>query len=250
MSYLPSNLASPQRLNKSFSSFTYSRKGSSPRSVGGFPDISANSIDLSESDNSDSEEEDVSAHDLLAVARGRLEQQKVMEDLRKAREALQEKDAEIEHLQLQLQIALSTKRDLVIVNQELEDQHEQDRQQLTEKEHDLKRTSMACQEVKAQVEKEFLNELAEMANKLEEAEKRRVQEVAQKNQTINMLKGKVAKMGELIQLAQRIEESEARLIEENREQEEIIRRLQEKVRRFEVEETIRQLELGQRTEAP
>lgn len=190
------------------------------------------SSDESDSDDSD-EDIDASAKDLLAAAKGRMEQQKLMDELKQARLTIAQRATEIQQLKGQVQMAICTKRDLVMANQDLEIQHQVDLHELSLKECDLRRSSFHNIELRADIEKEFMNELTELSLKVERAESRRIEELKEKDKVISFLRRKLSRMDDLIEMAQRISESEEALVRECDGKDELIQALQEKIRHLE-----------------
>lgn len=181
----------------------------SPKSVGRFPDAatannnknkmaaySSEEDEESSDDDSDDEEEEeeVDARDLLAQVNARMEQQRLMEDAKQLRATIEQKDTEIEQLTGQLRMAISTKCDLVIAHTELERLHESDMERRKHYADEVKRHNLYLQEVRAEVELEFMNELTQLATKVAETEERRQQEVTEKDLTIKLLEQKIYRM--------------------------------------------------------
>ena len=180
----------------------------SPKSVGRFPDAatannnnknkmaaySSEEDEESSDDDSDEEDEEVDARDLLAQVNARMEQQRLMEDAKQLRATIEQKDTEIEQLTGQLRMAISTKCDLVIAHTELERLHESDMERRKHYADEVKRHNLYLQEVRAEVELEFMNELTQLATKVAETEERRQQEVTEKDLTIKLLEQKIYRM--------------------------------------------------------
>ena len=168
----------------------------SPKSVGRFPGDSAYSDEDESSDDDDSEDEveEVDARDLLAQVNARMEQQRLMEEAKELRSVIEKKNAEIEQLTGQLRMAISTKCDLVIAHTELERLHEQDMKVRETYADDMKRSNLYLMEVRAEVEKEFMNELTQLSQKVQESEERRKKDVEEKDLTIKLLEQKIYRM--------------------------------------------------------
>ena len=174
----------------------------SPKSVGRFPEGNTNknkmaaysSEEEEESSDEESEDEEVDARDLLAQVNARMEQQRLMEEAKQLRAIIEQKDTEIEQLTGQLRMAISTKCDLVIAHTELERLHESDMERRKNYADEVKRHNLYLQEVRAEVEMEFMNELTQLATKVQETEERRQKDVEEKDLTIKLLEQKIYRM--------------------------------------------------------
>lgn len=197
-----SNLKKDSSHNKRPSSTN--NAGGSPKSVVRFPDRSKASAasaysdeELSDSESESEEEEEsnsVATNDLLDQVKSRMEQQRLMEEAKELRKTIEKKDAEIEQLTGQLRMAISTKCDLVIAHTELERLHEVDLKQRDLYAEDMKRANLAMIEMRAEVEKEFMNELTDLSNQVEETEDLRKKEAADKDEIIRLLEEKVRRL--------------------------------------------------------
>lgn len=182
--------------------------------------VSEDEDDRSEEEESSEEEEDddksVDATDLLAAVKGRMEQQKLMDETRDLRRMLDVKEEEIKTLTGQLQMAISTKHSLLIVNSELEQRHEQDMQASVRFEENLHLAGRVHLNVREEIEKDFVNDLNRMAQRLHSTEimlsekedkicmleaqltqkhiKEACTECLEKTETIALLQGKVHKL--------------------------------------------------------
>lgn len=182
----------------------------SPKSVGRFPTTttsnkkntmtaaySSEEDDVSseeEDSDDDDDEEEVDARDLLAQVNARMEQQRLMEEVKQLRATIEQKDTEIEQLTGQLRMAISTKCDLVIAHTELERLHESDMERRKNYADEVKRHNLYLQEVRAEVEMDFMNELTQLAAKCQESEEKRQAEVTEKDLTIKLLEQKIYRM--------------------------------------------------------
>jgi len=126
--------------------------------------------DDSEDKEDDDDKSEVSASDLLAAVKGRMEQQKFMDEVKELRHQLDAKDEEIKTLKGQVQMAISTKQSLLIANQELEQQHLNDMEMSVRFEEDLRMSNTIHMDIRAEIEKDFMNDLASMAQKLHDAQ--------------------------------------------------------------------------------
>ena len=181
----------------------------SPKSVARFPDQAemesnnysddddddADDEDESEEEESENEEEEeIDTRALLSQAKGRMEQQRLMEEVHELKRALEKKNAEIDQLTGQLRMAISTKCDLVIAHTELERTHEMDLKQRDQYAEEMKKTNLRMIELRAEIEREFMNELTSLATQVDEAEKRRVADLAEKDEEVEALNAKIRKM--------------------------------------------------------
>jgi len=122
-------------------------------------------------DNSDEDEESIDSEcttDLLLRARGRLHEQHLTEELESLKDQLVRKNEEIEILNGQLRRAISTKCDLVLAHTDLEICHERDLEVKDFHARELKRESLTQQEMRAEIEKEFMNEIMCLTRRMEE----------------------------------------------------------------------------------
>jgi len=181
-----------QRRGKSpMSKPTSTNKGSgSPISVGRFP---GNNPADADSDEEDSDEE-LDAQELLAQVKSRMEQQRLMEEAKELRKIIESKDAEIDQLTGQLRMAISTKCDLVIAHTELERLHEKDIRVKENYAESVRKHNLYLLEMRAEVEKEFMNELTQLAKKVEDTEERRKKDFEEKDLTIKLLEQKIYRM--------------------------------------------------------
>lgn len=169
----------------------------SPKSIAHFPDepqYSDEEDEDYEEDEEEPEEEDVDAHDLLSKVKGRMEQQRLMEEVKELKRTVEKKNSEIQQLTGQLRMAISTKCDLVIAHTELERTHEMDLKQRDQYAEEMKKTNLRMQELRAEIEREFMNELTSLSNQIQEAEKRREEDLAEKDKEIEELNAKIQKM--------------------------------------------------------
>ncbi|CAB9504275.1 expressed unknown protein [Seminavis robusta] len=184
--------------NNTMDKYSGSNHGS-PKTVNRFPSDTYSDYETSEDESSDDEEDDdesksVDAKDLLAQVNARMEQQRLMEEVKELRRVVEKKDAEIEQLTGQLRMAISTKCDLVIAHTELERLHEMDLKARDSYAGEMKRSNLQLMEVRAEVEKEFMNELTQLARKVEESDRRRKEDVQEKDNIIGLLEDKIKRM--------------------------------------------------------
>jgi hypothetical protein len=170
-------------------------KNTSPKTVNRFPSDKYSDDESSEDESEDEEDEkSVDANDLLAQVRARMEQQRLMEELKELRTKLESKNVEIDQLTGQLRMAISTKCDLVIAHTELERLHEMDLKQRDQYAEYMKKANLQLMEVRAEVEKEFMNELTSLAKRVQVAEQRREEDVKEKDEVIRLLEDKIKRM--------------------------------------------------------
>lgn len=180
----------------------------SPKSVVGFPSSNHNVMAShaysndelyeseweSESEDEEEETNSVATKDLLDQVKSRMEQQRLIEEVKDLRLTIEKKDAEIEQLTGQLRMAISTKCDLVIAHTELERLHEMDLKQRDDYAEAMKRSNMSLMEVRAEVEKEFMNELNNLSAEVREKEQQRRKEAAEKDSIIHLMEEKIRRM--------------------------------------------------------
>jgi hypothetical protein len=130
----------------------------------------------SDDDNEDEDSEDGSfrsycsekTSDILEKAHDRIALQKVKEEMKDLEQSVERKNEEIEMLSGQLRRAVATKCDLVLSHTELERHHEVS---LKSKDNDmvmLQKANYTLLEIRAEVEQEFMNELAGLAETMKE----------------------------------------------------------------------------------
>lgn len=142
----------------------------------------------------ESDADSITATDLLEKVNARMEQQKLMEELKELRSTLERKDHEIEQLTGQLRMAISTKCDLVIAHTELERIHEMDMQEKDAFANQLKRNTLLNLEIRAEMEIEFMNEIDTLSKQVEESERQRTHENMEKDLEIAQLQEKIRRL--------------------------------------------------------
>lgn len=147
-------------------------------------------------DVSSMESEDV--HTLLDRAHDRLHLQELQDEVQHLKDMITRKNEELERLSGQLRRAVSTKCDLVLAHNELEAHHEQNLKRRDEGLMHLKRANLSLVEAQSEVERDLLNEIYELTQKMggleafhkrdiEEREELHRQEMDQKDQKIARL---------------------------------------------------------------
>mgnify|MGYP007080238279 CR=1 FL=1 len=157
-------------------------------------DYSEEESDVESDDEEDEDVNSVATNDLLEQVNARMEQQRLMEEVKQLRATVEKKNAEIDQLTGQLRMAISTKCDLVIAHTELERLHERDLQERDQIADLMKKSNIALMEIRAEVEKEFMNELTGLAQQVEQAETRRQNDLEEKEQIIQLLEEKIRRM--------------------------------------------------------
>jgi len=128
------------------------------------------SISGDEDDNDDESDEgsaSVDAHELLNICSERMEQHKLREDLRRLRHVCDEKEAQLGQLTGQLKMAVATKVDLVTAHTELERRLEFAVEEKNEFVAHSQRSSQVMQGLRADIEREFLNEMVSLSNQMQ-----------------------------------------------------------------------------------
>jgi hypothetical protein len=167
----------------------------SPKTVNRFPSDNYSDYETSEDESEDEEDaKSVDANDLLAQVRARMEQQRLMDEVKELRTTLEKKNVEIEQLTGQLRMAISTKCDLVIAHTELERLHEMDLKQRDQYAEYMKKANLQLMEVRAEVEREFMNELTNLAKRVQVAETTREEDAKEKDEVIRLLEDKIKRM--------------------------------------------------------
>jgi hypothetical protein len=114
---------------------------------------------------------------ILEKAHDRLALQNLKEEIKALEATVEKKDDEIEQLSGQLRRAVSTKCDLVLSHSELERFHEST---LKKRDSDMvlvQRANYSLLEMRANIEKEFMNELAKVTDAMEEEKNRHREEM-------------------------------------------------------------------------
>jgi hypothetical protein len=135
----------------------------------------SNSEDSSESSvHSDSSD---NTKNILEKAHTRLENQSLKEEVKALEATVEQRDNEIEQLSGQLRRAVSTKCDLVLSHSELERFHEAS---LKKRDADMvlvQQANHSLLEMRANIEKEFMNELGKVTEEMEEEKKKHREEM-------------------------------------------------------------------------
>jgi len=127
------------------------------------------------------ENRSIETSELLSKCSERMELQKLMEEVRDLKESLERKDEQLEQLSGQLRMAISTKCDLVIAHTELERMHELDIQQRDGYVESMKRSNIILEEMRAKIEKDFMNEIASLVSKMQSMDKDHKNESVEKD---------------------------------------------------------------------
>jgi hypothetical protein len=139
--------------------------------------------DYEDSNSEDSEESSVRSDcsdnttNILEKAHDRLALQSLKEEMNELKATLEQKDDEMEHLSGQLRRAVSTKCDLVLSHSELERFHEAT---LKKRDNDMvlvQQANYSLLEMRADIEKEFMNELGKVTEEMEEEKKKHREEM-------------------------------------------------------------------------
>jgi len=115
--------------------------------------------------------------DILEKAHDRIALQKVKEEMKALEQVVERRNEEIEILAVQLRRAVATKCDLILSHTDLEYHHELS---LKSKGTDLviiQKANYTLLEIRAEVEQEFMNELAALAESMKEASIKHRQEI-------------------------------------------------------------------------
>jgi hypothetical protein len=130
--------------------------------------------DEEEEEDDDEEEVDVEVDckELLERAHDRIARQHLQDEVEKLKELLDRKDTEIERLAGQLRRAINTKSDLVAAHSDLEKFHYDELQKKDTDVQSLRQSNAMLLEDYSNKEKELLNELVMLTEKLFDSEKR------------------------------------------------------------------------------
>jgi len=135
-------------------------------------------------DDSSISDDSLATKDLLERANERLVNQQLMDEIKELKECIERKDKEIEQMGGQLRMAVATKCDLIIAHTELERHHEVDLQMKEKTVKEMKSTNNTLVEMRADMEKEFMNELVALANNIEELQSKQKKEMHAKNEEL------------------------------------------------------------------
>jgi len=130
-----------------------------------------------EDDRSVSSMESVDAATLLEMAHDRLHFQDLQDEVRQLKEVIARKDRELENLTGQLRRAVATKCDLVLAHNELEMHHEQNLRRRDDGLMQLKKANLGLVEAQSEVEKDLLNEIVTLTERIKAMERRRQQDM-------------------------------------------------------------------------
>jgi hypothetical protein len=120
------------------------------------------------SGSSDSSYESEKTSNLLEKAHDRLALQNLKEDIKELEATVDRKNEETEQLSGQLRRAVATKCDLVISHSELERHHELNMKQRDSDMVLMQQANYALLEIRAKIEKEFMNELSKVTEDMKE----------------------------------------------------------------------------------
>eukprot|EP00542_Grammatophora_oceanica_P020070 CAMPEP_0194026214 /NCGR_PEP_ID=MMETSP0009_2-20130614/528_1 /TAXON_ID=210454 /ORGANISM="Grammatophora oceanica, Strain CCMP 410" /LENGTH=255 /DNA_ID=CAMNT_0038664781 /DNA_START=44 /DNA_END=811 /DNA_ORIENTATION=+ len=140
------------------------------------------------------EEESVvstSTEDLLAIAQIRIHQQELTEEIRGLKNILREKDDQVQRLTGQLRRATATKCDLVNAFADLEKQKELALKDGSWDAHKVKQDALTQLESKAEMERQFMNDLAIMFEKIVDMDRQHKNAMIEKDFEIAKLEEKI-----------------------------------------------------------
>lgn len=166
---------------------------------------SDNSSLTTDSDNEDEDDSDdakpsshKSAHQLLEKAQARLQLAEYEGKINDLKEELMEKNEKITTLTLQLRRATASKCDLVVACSDIESQKLSLEELHGREERKWKQMPLREQEVRAEVEKEFMNELSLLMDQMTDLKRRHRNQLLEKDFEIAQLQEKLRRkeMGE------------------------------------------------------
>lgn len=114
--------------------------------------------------------------------------QHLTEEIESLKTQLMRKNDEIEVLNGQLRRAIATKADLIVAHTDLEYCHERDLQVKDDVAAQLKRDSLTQQEMRYEVEKEFMNEIFKLTEQMEATRASHECEMLEKDYQISQLR--------------------------------------------------------------
>jgi hypothetical protein len=124
---------------------------------------------------------------LLEKAQSRLKLSEYEQEIVSLKEDLMEKNAKISALTLQLRRATASKCDLVVACSDIEAQKLEIEQLHGKEEKRWKQMPLREQELRAQVEKEFMNELSRLMEQMNDMKRRHGNEILEKDFEIAQL---------------------------------------------------------------
>jgi hypothetical protein len=160
---------------------------------GSFDSTASADSSLTEDDDDDDDDESTkpscqkSAQELLEKAQSRLKLSEYEQEIVSLKEDLMEKNAKISALTLQLRRATASKCDLVVACSDIEAQKLEIEQLHGKEEKRWKQMPLREQELRAQVEKEFMNELSRLMEQMNDMKRRHGNEILEKDFEIAQL---------------------------------------------------------------
>ena len=154
--------------------------------------------DDDDDDDDDEEEEEeessTNAAELLAYANVRLQQQRLQIEVKQLKDLLRQRDEQVVQLSGQLRRATESKCDLVVACTEMERLKEEAEKYGSEEAREVKKGYLAVLEDRADMEREFMNELATLSEQLCEQDRRFKNMLMEKDFTIAQLEEKVRRL--------------------------------------------------------
>ena len=147
-------------------------------------------------EDADEEETSTDAEELLAFANIRLQQQKLLNEVKQLREIVSQKDEQVMQLTVQLRRATASKCDLVLACTEMERLKEEAEKYGSEEAREVKKGYLAVLEARADVEREFMNELATLSNVMDDMDRRYKNQLLEKDFMIAQLEEKLLRLGQ------------------------------------------------------
>uniref|UniRef100_A0A7S1D3H3 Uncharacterized protein n=1 Tax=Cyclophora tenuis TaxID=216820 RepID=A0A7S1D3H3_CYCTE len=149
-----------------------------------------------DSSSEDEEDEDASANaaELLAYANIRLQQQRLQNEVKQLREILSQKDEQVTQLTGQLRRAITSKCDLVVACTEMERLKEEAEKYGSEEAREVKKGYLSILEGRADMEREFMNELAALSEQMCNMDRRYKNQLLEKDFEIAQLEEKLRRL--------------------------------------------------------
>lgn len=134
--------------------------------------------------------EDGTAH-LLSRANQRIQEQFFRDEIKSLQDIIRHKDEELAVLTCQLRRATATKCDLVVACTDIERQHEYDLKAREASVKTIKKEHLTLLETRAEIEKEFMNEIAELTRRLADVDRKHKNQMLEKDFEIAKLQERI-----------------------------------------------------------
>jgi hypothetical protein len=128
---------------------------------------------------------------LLMRANQRIQDQFYRDEIKSLQDIIRHKDEELAVLTCQLRRATTTKCDLVVACTDIERQHEFDLKAREANVKIIKKENLSLMETRAEVEKEFMNEIADLTRRLADMDRKQRNQMLEKDFEIAKLQERI-----------------------------------------------------------